>query len=172
MHRIQIYSNYRVNYCQCNTIVLIASIRTSPDDQSFGNYCSLSIRLSVFENNVSKTLSVLEKNVSLWSVVVDAVSDSNMYGCRYLKITLHCNLSLLILFQIPILTVILFLILDYSQSSTHYGFITKLCFQLNYNFWSAANSLRTFIKNHTQEKHHSANTFKGSLIAFSVCQNY
>ena len=59
-------------------------------------------------------------------VVVGAVSDPNIYGCLYLKITLHGNLSLLILFQIPILTAVLFLILDDSQSSTHYGFITKL----------------------------------------------
>ena len=56
-----------------------------------------------------------------------AITAVYQYGCRHLKITLHGILicRLLMLFQIPMLTAVVFPILDYSQSSTDYGFIKK-----------------------------------------------
>ena len=53
-----------------------------------------------------------------------AITAVYQYGCRYLKITRFMVICrLLMLFQIPILTAVVFPISDYSQSSTDYGFI-------------------------------------------------
>ena len=51
-----------------------------------------------------------------------AITAVYRYGCRYLKITVHGNLSFIYtVSDFDTVTAVVFLILDYSPSSTDYG---------------------------------------------------